>query len=359
MSTIRFYCPRGVEPWDWRSMDEGGIGGSETHVVEMASRLAKKHDVAVYAPLKEDTPESNGGVSWRHICELDPREDAVWVLQRCPEALRRYEWRGQKVLHLHDIMPPQAWDPDWSKAADKIVGQSETHAVALQKTLPDLNGRVTWVGSGARVDLFEKLDGTVERNPTKMIWASDPSRGLAEALLPMWMLIRRFVPDAELHIFYGWHVVEGLLKDDDRVRAMKLTQVKADTEAQLDQPGIYWHGRVGQEELYAEWLSAGVWPYWTDFPEVCCIAALEAQCGGAIPVTNPWWALQENVHYGFLVNGKPTESAAAQDEYVEKTVFILNHPEVQQQFRQEMMPEVRESFSWDAVAKRWEEAILA
>jgi glycosyltransferase involved in cell wall biosynthesis len=255
-------------------------------------------------------------------------------------------------------MPPRDWDPEWSRLADKIVGQSETHARALQGTLPDLNGRVSWVGSGVRMELFEKLDGTVERNPKKMIWASDPARGLSETLLPMWMILKRFVPDAELHIFYGWHVTDGLIAGQDKVKAMRLDQLKRDTEAQLDQPGVYWHGRVGQEELYSEWLSSGIWPYWTDFPEVCCIAALEAQCGGAIPITNPWWALQENVDYGALVNGSPTGSVAVQDEYIEVTTFMLNNPEVQEMFRQEMMPAVRERFSWDAVQKRWEDVIL-
>ena len=361
MSTIRFYCPRGIEPWDWRSIDEGGIGGSETHVVEMAARLAKEHDVAVYAPLKEDTPESNAGVSWRNIHELDPREDAIWVLQRCPEALEKYEWKGKKVLHLHDIMIPNAWDPDWGKQADLIVGQSETHARAMQETLPGLNGQVTWVGSGARVGLFERIEaeGPVERNPKKMIWASDPLRGLGGALLPMWEALKRAVPDAELHIFYGWQVTDGLMKDGDELRTMQLEEMKSDTLMQLDQPGIYWHGRVGQEELYREWLSAGVWPYWTDFQEVCCIAALEAQCAGVIPVTNSWWALAENVHYGWLLHGHPTANVAVQDEYLEATVFVLNNPEVQELFRQEMVSKVRERFSWDAVAARWEAAILA
>lgn len=360
---IRFYCPKSMEPWDYRSLDDGGIGGSETAVAEVAQRLAaREHDVAVYAPLKEDCPSQNGPVSWRKLEDLDPTEDALWILQRCPSEVMEHEWKGQVWVHLHDVVNRGEWQPEWSKKIDKVLCQGEIHAGAVERLGPGLNGRVTWVRSGCRTEMFERLDGEgIERNPHKLIWASDLVRGLGQVLLPQWGALRRQVPDAELHIFYGWSVIDGIINGKDPVRSVHMKQIKRDTEAWLDQPGVHYHGRVGQEELYREWLSSGVWPYWTDFPEVCCIASMEAQCGGAIPVTNPWWALRENVKHGIFVPGHPygpRQNEFVRDEYVEATVFMLQ-PEAQEKFRAEMMKESRERCSWDAVMTRWEEALCS
>lgn len=366
---IRFYCPKHLERWDYRSMDAGGIGGSETHVVEMAVRLAARgHDVAVYAPLKPDYDENWGGVSWRELVDFDPREDAIWLLQRCPESLLQHDWNGKLVVHLHDLLGKHDWHPDWTQKADKVLCQSWSHLTSFQRIVPDLNGRATWVGSGARVELFEELEAEGHpRNPHKLIWASDPARGLAQALLPNWERIRRFCPQAELHIFYGWKVQEGLADAGDPIRRMAIKELQQNTRGLIDQPGIYWHGRVGQRELYREWLTSAVWPMWTDFPEVCCIAALEAQCAGAIPVCTPWWALRENVRHGVFINGRPYEqfdSSSTQAFLVSATTTLLNNhvmdgEPLQKRFRDEMMPEARARCGWGPVVERWEEAVCS
>lgn len=381
MKKIRFYCPNHIEEWDWRSLDTTGIGGSETHVVEVSERLAAKgHDVAVYAPLPEDCPAENCGVAWRKLEDLDPTEDALWLLQRCPDQLLKHDWKGPVVLHLHDIVKPMFWDPEWNKRPDMVLCQSKMHGAQVERMFPELSGRMGWVGSGARVELFEKIEREegIERSPHRLIWASDPSRGLGAALLPLWPIIRRHVPLAELHIFYGWDVMDAIIARRAPHERLELKQAKADTMELVDQRGVYWRGRVSQEQLYREYLGAGVWPYWTDFPETCCIAALEAQCGGTIPITTAVMALVENVQHGVMIQGRAGKSARCQDELLEATIFMLLNQDVeventsiaptraghcttmpaQDAYRMQMIPEARARCSWDAVMERWEGALI-
>jgi len=359
-ATIRYYCPKAMEPWDYRSMDNGGIGGSETHVAIVAAELAKLgHDVAVYAPLAPECPAENAGVSWRSLADVDPTEDAIWIIQRYPEALAEFDFKGDVWVHLHDVMPANRWQEDWAKRARRVVCQSQFHAMYTERHTPSLNGQVTWVGSGARVDLFERIEAEeVERVPYKLIWASDPSRGLAQAVLPLWRFIRRAVPHAELHIYYGWTVANNIIEHGgDPVRALELRQLKETVQGYLKQPGVYWHGRVGQERLYREWLNSGVWLYPTDWPEVCCIAAMEAQCGGAIPIISPWWALRENVKHGIVVNGHPYNDGLTQATFVSAVQMLAMEPHTQAKFREKMIPDARQRFSWDRVVERMEALI--
>jgi glycosyltransferase involved in cell wall biosynthesis len=73
---------------------------------------------------------------------------------------------------------------------------------------------------------------------------------------------------------------------------------------------------------------------------------MEAQACGAIPVTNPVWAVRENVLAGVLIEGDLNEPAT-QAEYVLQTCKLLLEPERQEEIRREMMPKARRVHDWD------------
>ena len=63
----------------------------------------------------------------------------------------------------------------------------------------------------------------------------------------------------------------------------------------MEQKGVVAHGRVDQQTLAREMLSAGVWILPTWFCETSCISAMEAQAAGLRIVASKLAALEETV----------------------------------------------------------------
>jgi glycosyltransferase involved in cell wall biosynthesis len=63
----------------------------------------------------------------------------------------------------------------------------------------------------------------------------------------------------------------------------------------FDAIGVHMHHRIGFEQMSDLLSTCGVWLYPTRFPEISCMAAMEAQQHGVIPVTTRYAALAETV----------------------------------------------------------------
>ena len=71
--------------------------------------------------------------------------------------------------------------------------------------------------------------------------------------------------ELELHIFYGFNNIEKMIRSYPY-----LAKMKENIEEQTDQNGVFWHGRIGQKQLYREFLKSGIWCYPTEFFETSC-----------------------------------------------------------------------------------------
>lgn len=177
------------------------------------------------------------------------------------------------------------------------------------------------------------------------IYTSSYDRGL-EHLLKMWGDVRKEVPDAELHIFYGWQLFEKFYHDNPASMAWMERMNKM-----MEQPGITHHGRVAQPEL-KKWIEqCGVWAYPTHFGEINCISAIKAQAWGAMPVVVNYAALQTTVQWGIKVEGDIYEPEV-QENYKLALIDGLTN-EAQDGMRPAMMAWARNKFSWEKVAIEW------
>ena len=121
----------------------------------------------------------------------------------------------------------------------------------------------------------------------------------------------------------------------------------------MEQDGVYEHGRISQEEIIKEYGKASIWVYPTEFPEISCITAMKTQAMGCIPVTTNFGALNETVQFGLKVNSDSIYTDRdAQDEFVSGVVNLLRKPPTEDK-RKPMMDWTRKQFSWDLVAKNW------
>ncbi len=353
--TFHFYSPVHFEEWDWTAADRG-IGGSETHHIEMVTRLARRgHEVISYSPMP-DGAERVGpvGVVWKPLEAADFTAPGIWVLYRCPGVLDAWEKRADQRLWMVMQDEGYAWSEEAQAKVDVCFAFCQSHEAATVKRHPGLAHALTRTSNGLKMDLIRRVEaeGVPERNPHRVMYASSPDRGL-KALLELWPRVREHVPDAELHCFYGFNNIDKLL-DQDQPWARRFRQEKADLERLMDQPGVTWHGRVSQVELYREWLKSGVWWYPTQFTETSCITCMEAQALGAIPVTAPIWALRDNVQHGVFVEGEVYKDALTRARHVAEVVRVLSVSALQDAIRPQMMQGARQRFNWERYVDQFE-----
>jgi len=162
----------------------------------------------------------------------------------------------------------------------------------------------------------------------------------------MWPDIKSAVPDAELHIFYGWQLFERFYKDNASSMAW-MNRMKE----MMTQDGITDHGRVTQEELAEFTKTCGVWAYPTHFGEISCISAIKAQAYGCEPVVVNYAALKETVQYGRKVEGDIYDDET-KTEFKKQLIDALNNPMTEEK-REEMMKWAEEKYTWLDVADKW------
>jgi SAM-dependent methyltransferase len=211
--------------------------------------------------------------------------------------------------------------------------------------------------NGVKADLVrEVLKDPPARNLKRLIYASSPDRGL-ETLLKIFSRVREHVGDAELHIFYGFDNIDKYLKLKQKWAIERFKGLKKAVMAASKQPGVTWHGRVSQIQLYREIASSALWVYPTDFTETSCITCMEMQSLGAIPITSDLWALADNVRHGVRLHGNPVADPLVRARYVGEIVKLLSVPDLQNHFRRPMMDWALTNFNWERWVDQWEHAI--
>lgn len=185
------------------------------------------------------------------------------------------------------------------------------------------------------------------RNNKRIIYTSSYDRGL-QHLLEMWPDIRKEVPDAELHCFYGWQLFEQFYKDNPA--SMKWMEKMNEL---MSQDGVTDHGRVPQPQLKEEMEKSGIWAYPAHFGEINCISAIKAQAYGCEPVVVAYAALQETVQFGRKVEGDIYDKET-KEKFLKELVEALKNP-MPEEKRSKMMKWAQEKYSWENVAKSWME----
>ena len=349
------YSPIYFEKWDWRNSVEKGIGGSETSHVEMAWRLARRgHKVITYAPIPEDCLGEWRGTKWFPLEAATFKEKGIWVIYRSPKVIEKFapkiQRKDQKVWLLM-----QDWDyPDWTnsrvKECDSVMPMCKWHARQLVSKYPAAK-KLIWLNSnGLKIDLIEETEKKkIKRNPKRIIYASSPDRGL-KPLLISFKKAKEFIPTLQLHIFYGFNNIDELIRQNPKSYFVGL---KKEILKLSKQSGVYWHGRVTQNQLYEEWFKSGIWVYETNFAETSCITCMEAQAMGAIPIFSPVWAQGENIGHGIAISGDP-DNPLTHARFAAEIIRLALNPNLQESIRGEMMPWARKRYNWERMIDLWE-----
>lgn len=352
---ITIYVGQGVEAWNPSSVHTTGIGGSETAVVEMASRLAiLGNRVTVYGHcIKPDGTSIEGvfgGVAYRDSSHYQSHKCDVLLTSRRPDAVdTSYGIDAKvKICWVHDIHCGHGLTYERSLKIDRFLTLSNWHKGYFQSVYPFIDpNRVLVTRNGIDFGRFENLSEV--RNPHKAVYSSSPDRGLASVLLA-WSEIREAVPDAELHIYYGFDTWEACSQNNPQ--QLNLIQHLKQSIKDHEGMGVVYHGRVDQKTLAREYASAGVWAYSTFFTETSCISAMEAQMAGLAIVTSPVAALTETVgNRGVMIEGDWL-SDGYQKKLVDAVVKAMT--QTTEKDRKKLTAFAHKRFGWDDLAREWD-----
>lgn len=350
---VVIYTGPSWERWDFRNVDKGGIGGSETWTVYLAREFDRMgYRVKVFA----DCPEPHiydGGVEYLHYTDYPRFVDRNWIdyfiSSRTTDTLDFPVRAGKIFVMIHDVWLLSDRVKIHLDKVYKYCALSEWHRsfISSYHNIPEDK---IWVTSNG-VD-FSRFEQDVQRERHRMIYSSSPDRGL-DTLLGMMPKIIEKVPDAELHVFYGFkNWAEAVERRGDEKQRKKMEEIRQ----ALNQPGVIYHGRVGQKELAKEFLRSSLWAYPTSFEESFCITAVEAQRAGLPVVTSNYAGLITTVGKSGLLcgNGEKGQSYTPeyQEEFIDICVSFLTDDLIWGSWSKKSLQN-SERFSWSNVASGW------
>jgi len=353
--TVAIFSGASFEKWDHTSLNNGGIGGSESWQIHIAKELSNLgYRVLNFNDCKEET--NDGLVKYIPFEKLHEYKEYnyfdYFISSRTTDVFRLNIRAGKKFTIIHDIWLSSENTIPYQEKVDKFLVLSEWHKhfVSQHHGLP--LDRLIMTTNGIDLKRYEK---TIERNPYRLHWSSSLDRGL-DTLLYLFDFIKQSIPELELHIFYG---IDNWLKAA-KYRHGETEKIRKLQEA-MKKPGVFYHGRVGQEQLAEEQLKASLWAYPTDFEETNCITAIECQAAGLPVIASNYAGLQTTVgNSGILLGqGRKGESSLLdyRVEFVSKCVELLTNKAIWQEWSQKSLENARK-FEWCKIAKQWSEQIL-
>lgn len=343
------------EPWNGGTIDQTGIGGSETAAAKMAEAFARLgYRAIVFCDCKGMEGVVNK-VTYKPLDAFAHFTDRhfidILVISRYANLLE-YPFRaGQTYFWIHDVwaMGTERGPNDLlRKHIGKLNGVfclSDWHKELVHRTHDIPYEKLIVTGNG--IDL-RRFDENTAKTPNRFIYSSSPDRSL-EVVLRLFPKIRAVLPGASLHIYYGFDNWDKSIRQTGNATQRQLR----DRIWQLmDQEGVHYHGRVNQTELAAAFGASDIWLYPTQFTETYCITALEAQAAGTLCVCSDLAGLGTTVgDRGILIKKHPTEPGY-DDHIIGLLLDIQNNPER----KQAILTRARlwaEQQTWDCIAGRW------
>ena len=337
------------------SPEERALGGSETALVQVARSLAGMgHAVSVFCPCP--APGIYHQVTYRDHSDLVKAslEEScdVLVVSRFFPAFDLPLKAGLRVLWNHDILDrPEELASRLAKI-DLLFVLSRFHRDDYLAKVPECSPKLAITRNGLDLSLLLAAQNAAKRSPGRLVYASRPERGLKLLLDYIWPRLHKTLPGLELTICGYQSTQSGALP-------AHLAEYRAIDRLLKTTTGIRLMGAMAKEDYYRHLASCDAMIYPCVFPEISCIAALEAQALGTPVITSDHFALSDTVHTPeFKVGGKPG-STAYLETFTTRCLQLLADRDGSLSLAAKAREAVLESHGWDRIALEWETLFLA
>ncbi len=318
-----------------KTLENLGVGGGITARTQIAHALQKNgHDVSMFVNFPGD--ERIMGVQYRHFSRIEHIDSDVLVLstsggQLDLGSIRNIDIHSRfVVLMLSGVEFP------------RNISQNDFSFVYIPSNFMASVARDHWKIDPKKI--FTVNYGVLEENfnpkfqknkdDRKLVYMSHPSKGLEPALAVL-RLLRKQDPSFSLHVFGGM----GLWgeKDNDK----------------FDEPGVYYHGLVGQRKLARFISGCGFSINLQSREEPFGIVIPESMKAGCIVIASPVGAYPEMIqhgHNGFLNSGDPVDPKTI-EKAADLILALVQHPDYLEFVRNNA---IYTPMNWQTLAKAWE-----
>lgn len=342
------------EPFHGASPEEKALGGSETALVQVARALANRgHRVEVYCHCP--APGWYQGVVYHDTSEivraaLENRWD-VLIVSRFFSVFDLPLQAGLKVLWNHDILDMPEELAKRLKQIDLMLMLSRFHAKDYIDKLPECAAKIRYTVNGLDLDLMDRASAGSSIEPGKVTYVSRPERGLKLLLTEAWPALKKRHPHLNLQIC-GYEVNATNIPQP-------LRRLYDDMQKMIEHSqDVQSLGALPKEQYYAHLASCEFLLYPCVFPEISCIAALEAQALGTPIITSDSFALSQTVRAeDFLIQGKPGSPGYVQ-RFIDRVSHFIINPQEAAKLASHSRRVVREEHQWSSIARQWEELFI-
>jgi glycosyltransferase involved in cell wall biosynthesis len=336
---VTIYSPDRHVSYDGATTDKVGVGGGITARIRIARSLAALgHDVTVVANTPRD--KTFDGVRYSPLDAAKRIGGDVLVINSSGgdldlSPLLKLELETKiRVVWVQGIDPPKALDDigmDYLYAPSNFIRTlaRDRWGVAAEKIYVTHNGVQRREEPRGR----RKAGAKTRRYLQRLIYNSHPSKGLAAAIEVV-RLLRTDDPRFELHVYGG-------------------TQLWGQADKRpADEPGVVYHGLIGQDALRDEMERAGFSMNLQARLEPFALAPAEAMAAGCIVVASPVGGYPELVRHGyngFLVTGD--HNAAETHQRAARIIAdVASRPDFAASIRRNGIPW---PLDWDTLARAW------
>jgi len=353
--TIAIFSGPSWEKWDYRNINQNGIGGSETWEIMLSREFSNLgYRVLNFNDCQEEI--NDGLVKYIPFSKFTEHVEYnyfdCFVASRTTDVFKLPIRAGKKFVILHDIWLSNKNVVPYQEKVDKFLVLSEWHKNFVHRHHNIPLDRLLITSNGIDLNRYAKQ---VERNPYRLHWSSSLDRGL-DTLLHLFDVIKFNIPELELHIYYG---IDNWVKSAQQ-RPGEMQKIEA-LQAAMKKDGIFYHGRIGQDRLAEEQLKSSLWAYPTDFEESNCITALECQAAGLPVIASNYAGLKTTIGNSGILIGNGTKGQSYRLDYriefVRKCVQLLKNKELWDFWSQKSLDNAKHK-TWENIAKQWVEKIL-
>jgi hypothetical protein len=239
----------------------------------------------------------------------------------------------------HDnLMEPQ----NYRKAtyrADLFFTLSAYHEAEYLSQLTELAPFFRRTKNGVDLDLARQARLGAAKDPNKVMYISRPERGLETLLAEIWPRLLAARPQLQLYLA-GYLAPE--MPGHEHIPALIASA-----------PRLTLLGSLAKPELYRHLAESALLLYPCSYPEISCIAALEAQALGTPIITSRDFALPETVGVpDYLIPGRPA-FPQYQEAFAARALLYLEDAARYHRDTARALEWVTQHYSWRRIAQEW------
>ena len=354
---------------------EKGCGGSETWALQLGKAFVQRNNFTILCTKTDEIHKKyelhKNKLNIIHIEELNNllntiQIDFVIVSRIMTEKVYRilkimYDNVKYIFYQFHDLYPLEEHYKNSIELSNKIIALTPYHAKYIHIMADNDYSKFIIIPNGIDLSLFDDLKEPEIRD-NRMLWCSNPDRGLYIILKYLYDDIKKEIPDFGIDIAYPNY---SNFVDTELIAGKDVRNI----------------GSLGKKELYNEMIKHKCWCYPQNFIDTFCISMLEnAMCN--INIVAPWWYAPNDIFGEFITNDdKYKKLLEPYDEYsYQFYTDTINSPEFgkyiewlkekiidaiknydskkYKERRFSMKQKVIQNYTWDRIAQMYENLFI-